>query len=626
MSADVQDRDLARRKRSHEDYLNQETCVSVTQTVELSLSDKENDVPSASLRATASPGARSSSLSERACSPIDPHSPIPLPTPAPSSKPTASTQPTSTKAKTSTQKSAGEPPKKKRLTGAEKAARDAAIEAEKRKKQEEREQKRRQKEEAEKLKAEQKAEKEQEKKQKEQEKKQRAEEREKKKREKEEEEAKKSRSQLRLTSMFNCAPTTPKKEAAASSKSDQSNSKTAGAKGEAREASLYDQIFKPFFIKEHVRLASNPFEVDEETREAKTNILDEYLSGKRQEPNPRFDPLESLQIPYKVRRGRVYPSVRKIMEEFDALSSNAPGEVSTESQNAQIRHTLEALKSVPVKSIKFREDVRPPYIGTISGLPPGGKSLRKLARNPISQDILELNYGYDSEAEWQEEEGEDVDDLDDEEEEADLDEDMADFLDDSEDVGPARMGFSGSMEPEATGPCWEDRKRQTAEPKLYKYRIEFILESLEHHNSIDPFSTAYWEPPKSKATAISPGNGTSNASKPASTSPSATNPSSSNPGASNPINPMAPPPPPSDAFQALNSTSASTGSKKSQQPLPADMQQKLKELVRNMPTLSKVGVIELFAAQNPGCARAQIKSSFDALFEKAGKVFKVKGE
>lgn len=88
---------------------------------------------------------------------------------------------------------------------------------------------------------------------------------------------------------------------------------------------------------------------------------------------------------------------------------------------------------------------------------------------------------------------------------------------------------------------------------------------------------------------------------------------------------MAPPPAPSDAFQALNNPNA-TGAKKSQQPLPLDMQQKLKDLVRSMPTLSKVGVIELFAASNTGCSRNQIKTSFEALFEKSGKVFKIKGE
>jgi chromatin assembly factor 1 subunit A len=56
------------------------------------------------------------------------------------------------------------------------------------------------------------------------------------------------------------------------------------------------------------------------------------------------------------------------------------------------------------------------------------------------------------------------------------------------------------------------------------------------------------------------------------------------------------------------------------------MQEELKALVRNMPTLSKVGVIELFAAQHPKHSRAQIKTSFETIFEKSGKTFKVRGE
>jgi chromatin assembly factor 1 subunit A len=407
----------------------------------------------------------------------------------------------------------GEPPKKrKRATAAEKAARDAAMEAEKRKRQEEREKKRLEKEEAEKLKAQQKAAKAEEraakaadKAEKEQEKKQRAEERERKKREKEEEEAKKSRSQMKLTSMFNLSATTPKKDPAAS-KAREAHPGSA-TKSETKETSLYEQMFKPFFVKEHVRLASNPFEVDEETRQAKTKILEEYLSGERAAPTPiaRFDPLEMLEIPYRIRRGRVYPSVRKIMTELDDLSSKAPTDLTTESQTAQMKLTLEALKLVPLKLIQFREDVRPPYVGTISGLPRGVKSLSKLARNPISKDILPLDYGYDSEAEWQDEEGEDVDDLDDEEEEADLDEDMGDFLDDSEDVGPARMVFSGGMEPESIGPCWEDRTRKTAEQKLYKYRLEFILgKPTTTHFMGTIFPNPFSQNPSSITTASTP--------------------------------------------------------------------------------------------------------------------------
>ncbi|KAL2197457.1 chromatin assembly factor 1 subunit A-domain-containing protein [Corynascus similis CBS 632.67] len=625
MSTDVQDRDLAGRKRSHGDFLDQETCGIAFKESEHrqtgdSMSDKENDVHCTPLGPSASPQAKSSSsLSDPPSSPPSAKSPCPVTSSAPPTTTTGSTQPASTTGKSIAQKPAGEPPKKKRLTAEEKAAR----EAEKRKRDEEREKKRREKEEADKLKAQQKAAKAEEKAakaadkaEKEQEKKQRAEEKERKRREKEEEELKKARSQMKLTSMFRT--TTNSKQETAGPKPDQAQTAGVSAKGESKETSLYDQIFKPFFVKEHVRMASHTIEMDDETREAKTKILEEYLLGERQHTITTFDPLETLQIPYKVRRGRVYPSVRKIMAEFEGLSSGATSDLTTESQSAQMRHALEVLESVPMKSIKFREDVRPPYIGTISGLPPGIRSLQKLARKPVSK-VLPLNYEYDSEAEWQEEEGEDVEDLDDDEEEAEMDEDMDDFLDDSEDVGPARMVFTGGMEPESIGPSWEDRKRAVPEPKLYKYRLEFVLQSLEHHHSIDPFSTAYWETPKTKVAA---GNEPSAAPTSAPTSSSL---AQDNVRASA----MAPPPAPSDAFQALNSAAsaaAPTGTKKSQHPLPDELQQKLKDLVRSMPTLSKVGVIELFAANNPGCSKGQIKTSFDALFEKSGKVFKVKGE
>ena len=542
-------------------------------------------------------------------------------------------------AKTPAPKAADEPPKKKRATAEEKAARDAALEAEKLKKQEEREKKKREKEEAEKQKAEQRAAKAEQKAadkaEKDQEKRQRAEEKDKKRREKEEEEAKKSRKQMKLTSMFGRPETTPKKEPA-TSKLDEAQPAGLTPKREVKETSLYESMFKPFFIFPHVHLANNGPVLDEETREAKAKILDEYISGERQHLATTFDPLEVLQIPYKIRRGRVYPSVKNIMADFKGFSSNALPDLTTESQNAQIRQTTEALKLVPMKSIKFREDVRPPYFGTISGLPTGVKSLQNLARKPISK-TLPLNYEYDSEAEWQEEEGEDVDDLDDDEEEADPDEDMGDFLDDSEDAGPARIGFSGSMEPESTGPCWEDRKRKT-EPKLYKFRMEIILgesrsappkqrlanvpvEPLEHRHSIDPFSTAYWKPPKPKATA-----GNESLAASGSTSTSATTAGASSSAQDARANAMAPPPAPSDAFQALNSAAGATGNKKSQQPLPPDMQQKLKDLVRAMPNLSKVGIIELFASNNASCLRGQIKTSFDALLEKSGRGWKVRGD
>jgi len=538
--------------------------------------------------------------SSRASSPLSP----PPATPSPLRPTSSSPKPTS-----GPNDGSGEPPKKKkRLTAAEKAAKAQAIEEEKRKRQEERERKRQEKEEAEKKKAAEKAARAAEKAEREQEKKQKQEERERKKREKEEEEAKKARSQLKLTSMFT-KTTVPKPQSA-----DNKMAKE-GADAPKKEKTFYEQMFKPFFIKENVRMAPNYHEIDEETREAKAKALDEYLLNGRQEPLEKLDLCKTLGITTKRPRGRVYPSVRKIMTEFNQLTSGSIPNLSAERQNEKLRKTLEILKTVPVKSIKFKEDVRPPYIGTISGLPPGGQSLRKLARRPNSRNVLTLNYDYDSEAEWQDEEGEDIEDLDDEEEDIDMDDDMADFLDDSEDVGPQRKVLDADMEPQAIGPCFEDVSGRNPNPELHQYALEVLISKppcsllqlinmltdsdIPEGHSIDPWSTAYWDSPKSK---------TKETASEASTS--AANTSNSAAGASS---------------SASAAQSSGPGRKKAQ-PLSAEMEEKLKDLVRSNPALSKLGIVEVFASQNPSCSRAQIKASFDLLFEKSGKGFKVKGE
>ena len=276
--------------------------------------------------------------------------------------------------------------------------------------------------------------------------------------------------------MFKMAPATPKKDKpVVRLEKDPEKASVITASEVARELTFYEQVFKPFYVKAHVKLADTP-SADVDTCEAKSRILEEWIEGKRGElPLGPFNPREACQLlSSPVPRGRIYPSVRKIMAEY---RGDAPTliDLTTESQNTQIRQTREALRSVPVKSLKFKEDVRPPYIGTISALPRDLHSLSKIARNPTRKDVIPLAYDYDSEAEWQEDDGEDVDDLDDDEEDADNDEDMDDFLDDSEDAGPARLLFSGGMEPESTGLCWENNKRLNETAKMYKYKMEFIL-------------------------------------------------------------------------------------------------------------------------------------------------------
>lgn len=476
-----------------------------------------NDISSTPMDLANSPTVRGTpGLTESGSSPPEGNSPSPHPTPTraplvqstlarfttnvppathkPSSS-TPKTQPAMAKQAAST--STAEPPaKRKKLSPEEKAAKEAAeeakreekeaakaakaaelakAEAEKQRKAEEREQKKKEKEEAEKQKAElkaakeaERAAKEAEKAAKDAEKQRKLEEKEAKRREKEEEEAKKARAQKKLTSMFKMT-TTPAPKKDKKSEKNQENGAADGADGAPKEESAYKATFKPFYVKDNVKMANTLF-VDPETCVAKTKILEEWMEGKRGELElAPFNPREACQlIRAPIRRGRVYPKVGKIMAEYHNSSSGTP---ITE---AQIRHTREALKSVPVKSLKFREDVRPPYIGTISGLPAGVKSLNKIARNPIRKDILPLNYDYDSEAEWQEDDGEDVDDLDDEEEDLEDDEGMDDFLDDSEDAGPARLLFSGGMEPESTGLCWESHTHVNSTEKVEQYRLELM--------------------------------------------------------------------------------------------------------------------------------------------------------
>ncbi|KAK0739591.1 chromatin assembly factor 1 subunit A-domain-containing protein [Apiosordaria backusii] len=628
----LQQAESAKRKRTLEDFLKSEG----PKPKGSSGSDKENSPVKKKIKSPknsnddldakdplssplSSPPAQSPGLTASGSSPLDRQSPTPN-TPSRSAPVILSKVPTtkpvaSEPAQVNNDPSKKAPEKKKRtvLSAEEKAARAAADEAKKAEREAAKQKKAEEIAKAEELKRQKQAEKDQKKKEREEElakKRREKEEKEKKKREKEEEAAKKLRSQPTLFSMLKTS--TPKKDQPAAVKvpnGDATTSTETPVKTEDKEQSLYKKMFKDFYLKEHVRLAPNPAEMDEKTREAQTKILEEYISGVRTHtPASSFDALEVLELPFKVKRGQTFPSVKKIMAEF-----------SSDSQTSQqAKHLQELLNQVPVVSIKFFEDVRPPYVGTISNYPKGLAGLKKLAKRPVRKDILPLTYDYDSEAEWQEEDGEDIEDLDDEDDE-DEDEDMADFLDDADDVGPSRMVFSGGMEPESSGLCWENRKRGTSEMKMYKWRMEFILDKLEHHHSIDPFSTAYWETPKPAKSETGNQKSSTAASATKSASAAAKSSLTLQEQSANPTSRTAP----TDAFQALH---AGAGKKRSQQPLPLELQEKLKALVRERPTLSKVGVIELFTNDHNNCTRAQVKNAFAELIVKSGREHKVKGE
>ncbi|KAL1889247.1 chromatin assembly factor-I (CAF-I) p90 subunit [Sporothrix stenoceras] len=395
------------------------------------------------------------------------------------------------------------------------------------------------------------------------------------------------------------------------------------------EVSEYDRIFKPFFVKENVIMATDLYGMDDETKEAKSRILDEFLAGSRGEfaPTKPFSvtaAVDYFHLPGKPEqaRGRNRPTVRKIMNMLDpdaiygGLQSGLDG-----ASDAQTKLALNLLKSVPMKYLFFREDVRPAYFGTVTSQPPTAR-LSKLARNPLAKTVLPLDYDYDSEAEWVDDgDGEDVDDLDDDEEELDEDGEMSDFLDDSEDAMPLRPAFSGGMEPESTGVCWENERRKACKPELDNFRMEFIL---DHDGPIDPFSTQYWE-----------------TKEPAPAPSAATTTTTDTPNKS-----MAPPPTPADAFAALGAGAAAAGTTSksdasasattsttaaptaAEVDKPADPKKAgvaaefvpdLKKSILQYAKLSKLGLVEILSVEFVGkCTKGQIKNSLEALAERTG--------
>jgi chromatin assembly factor 1 subunit A len=168
-------------------------------------------------------------------------------------------------------------------------------------------------------------------------------------------------------------------------------------------------------------------------------------------------------------------------------------ELDSKDQTRAAEDARDILRQIPMKTLKFGEDVRPPYQGTFSRSVPE-VSARKLARNPYYRGLPEVNYDYDSEAEWEEpEEGEDLDSEEDEEGSDDGDDDMDGFLDDEDDalLAGRRRLIVGDLEPVSSGLCWA---ADGVDPDMKAYQAETISDTVKF--PIDPFSTAYWEKPK----------------------------------------------------------------------------------------------------------------------------------
>ncbi|KAI6782391.1 Chromatin assembly factor 1 subunit-like protein [Emericellopsis cladophorae] len=482
---------------------------------------------------------------------------------------------------------------RKKLTPAEREARDKeAAEkkaqrdreaAEKQKKKEEKvreaEEKKKQKEEEDRLKAE-------EKEQRDKIKAQKAQEKEDKKRAIEEAKEKEARKQPKLKSFFGGSVASKK---ASSLPTQGSPNKAATSTMSTVSDAPYRKLFMPYCAGTHVTMAPTiNCRMDGETKETKASILDEYLSGTRSIESRPFRAAELFQSYGKpTRRGKQQYPVRHIMEAMYKDLGNA-GDAGPDGQNKTMKVARQKLSQVPLKVIAFSQDVRPPYHGTCTfkQFVLGEKHMRGLAKCSTGK-LLPLDYDYDSEAEWQEEEGEDLDG-DDEEEELDDEDDMDGFLDDAEDTGPARRLFINTMEPESTGVCFEGMGHQAANPLIHQHKMEMMIESLDETVGLDPWTATYWSPePKA------PVNLTDQALH------------------------MPPPPAPaqSDAFAAIKAGAPPPQAKL----VKAEIMNDVKKAILDNKALSKVGIIDFVYHQfRDNASRTEVKNTIETVAEKQG--------
>ena len=268
------------------------------------------------------------------------------------------------------------------------------------------------------------------------------------------------------------------------------------------QVSEYDKTFPPFFLHAHTEVAPITRSIDEVRA---LWAMDQIEQGKLQ---PGRRP-ETVLGKRKRSSYMPQPAVKKLLLEMQGLSATNPIDLEMSKSDS----AANILRTLPIKFLKFKEDVRPPWIGTFSKAPSGRKFVA-LCRNPFRKCLPGVNYDYDSEAEWEEpEEGEDLNSEGEEEEDEDED-DMEEFLDDeTAEAIPKRKQLVGDLEPVYTDLNWEGPTTKTSSVlfgastiDLQTYRLGTLLGTLDRDRTrsaltqaepqitlpIDPFSTSYW--------------------------------------------------------------------------------------------------------------------------------------
>lgn len=276
----------------------------------------------------------------------------------------------------------------------------------------------------------------------------------------------------------------------------------------------YKRRFPPFFLQSHTVLAPHSrFSRDEKGLEYVQKKIDEGIGRGGGAVGPfNAHNLLHLSLDSSQRFPRVH-AVKDIIAKIHGSARNPIDLTESQFRRAIEKHT-DLLKTVPMKYLKFLEDYRPPYTGTFTKAQ-DRRAMSKLCRRPFSRELPDTDYGYDSEAEWEEPgEGEDLNSEGEEEAGEDEEEnEMEGFLDDEENEAVKKRPQLGDLEPTCSGICWEDLENEGSklanldvlDLSLFKLDILMGKTSMLHlipvlthienpQLPIDPYSTSYWKP------------------------------------------------------------------------------------------------------------------------------------
>ncbi|KAK9457871.1 chromatin assembly factor 1 subunit A-domain-containing protein [Dipodascopsis uninucleata] len=314
---------------------------------------------------------------------------------------------------------------------------------------------------------------------------------------KEERQKEKDRKQLRLGLFFR------KPEKSLSRPDNEPSEKAESVEVQSQTSSDYDDTFLPFHVKSNVTLFSlSPATI---SRLQNTSIqgikenIDTTLLSKINQENPSSD----LIIP-TAKDNFSWPSgpILRQRDKKEKIASSrqiwTTKEVVGLINNAKVseEEVRTVLAKLPRRFLRFYEDIRPPYYGTFT------KANMIPRSNPFWRDDR-INYDYDSEAEWvDEDDGGEVDDLeamsdDDDGAESGIgdfidDDDMNDFLVAEELGEEPRRRVVCPLIPVAQGVCFTDLI--TGENSEFDARgLEIATIHPDITLPIDPFKN-YWAP------------------------------------------------------------------------------------------------------------------------------------